>query len=98
MLGGLPYATVEFEAPPRFAGYTWHSLMRMISFARTGLISFSKVPPAKLAVVAGFASALSLLYGRTLPLLYPSSVPSSSAGPRLCWSGPSSADASSSLG
>lgn len=60
---GFSYATVDFEAPPRFAGRTKYSLRRMVSFARTGLISFSKVP-LKIAVVLGFTvSALSLLYG-----------------------------------
>ena len=60
---GFPYATIDFEAPPRFAGHTHYSLRRMVSFARTGLISFSKTP-LKLAVVLGFSvSGLSLLYG-----------------------------------
>jgi len=60
---GFAYTTVDFDAPPRFAGHTKYSLRRMISFARTGLISFSKIP-LKAAVVLGFAvSALSLLYG-----------------------------------
>jgi dolichol-phosphate mannosyltransferase len=60
---GFPYCTVDFDAPPRFAGSTKYSLQRMVSFARTGLISFSKTP-LKLAVLFGFSvSALSLLYG-----------------------------------
>jgi dolichol-phosphate mannosyltransferase len=60
---GFSYCTVDFEAPPRFAGHTHYSLRRMVSFARTGLISFSKAP-LKVAVVLGFTvSALSLLYG-----------------------------------
>ena len=60
---GFAYTTVDFEAPPRFAGHTKYSLWRMVSFARTGLISFSKLP-LKAAVVLGFAvSGLSLLYG-----------------------------------
>lgn len=59
---GFSYCTVDFAAPPRFAGHTHYSLRRMVSFARTGLISFSKAP-LKLAVVLGFSvSALSLLY------------------------------------
>jgi polyisoprenyl-phosphate glycosyltransferase len=59
---GFAYCTVDFEAPPRFAGHTHYSLRRMVSFARTGLISFSKTP-LKLAVLLGFSvSALSLLY------------------------------------
>ena len=60
---GFPYTTVDFEAPPRFAGETHYSLGRMVSFARTGLVSFSKAP-LKVAVVIGFSvSVLSLLYG-----------------------------------
>ena len=60
---GFAYCTVDFEAPPRFAGHTHYSLRRMLSFARTGLVSFSKTP-LKLAVLLGFSvSALSLLYG-----------------------------------
>jgi dolichol-phosphate mannosyltransferase len=60
---GFSYCTVDFAASPRFAGHTHYSLQRMVSFARTGLISFSKTP-LKLAVVLGFSvSALSLLYG-----------------------------------
>ncbi len=60
---GFRYCRIEFDAPPRFAGHTNYSLLRMISFARTGLVSFSKIP-LKLAVLFGFAvSALSLLYG-----------------------------------
>lgn len=60
---GFSYTTVDFQAPPRFAGQTKYSLQRMVSFARTGLISFSKVP-LKFAVLLGFTvSALSLLYG-----------------------------------
>ena len=59
---GFSYCTVDFAAPPRFAGHTHYSLRRMVSFARTGLISFSKAP-LKVAVVLGFSvSALSLLY------------------------------------
>jgi polyisoprenyl-phosphate glycosyltransferase len=60
---GFRYCRIEFDAPPRFAGRTNYSLLRMISFARTGLVSFSKIP-LKLAVLFGFAvSGLSLLYG-----------------------------------
>jgi dolichol-phosphate mannosyltransferase len=67
---GFPYCTVDFEAPPRFAGHTHYSMRRMLSFARTGLISFSKTP-LKLAVLLGFsASALSLLYGAYAIIAY----------------------------
>jgi len=59
---GFPYCTVDFAAPPRFAGQTHYSLPRMLSFARTGLISFSKTP-LKIAALFGFVvSVLSGLY------------------------------------
>lgn len=67
---GFAYTTVDFDAPPRFAGRTKYSLRRMLSFARTGLISFSKAP-LKLAVVLGLAvSGLSLTYSMYAVLAY----------------------------
>ena len=60
---GFRVSTVEFDAPPRFAGRTKYSMSKMASLARIGLISFSKIP-LKVAVLLGLAiSALSLLYG-----------------------------------
>jgi dolichol-phosphate mannosyltransferase len=60
---GFRTSTVEFEAPPRFAGRTKYSFLKMASLARIGMISFSKVP-LKIAVLLGFVvSALSLAYG-----------------------------------
>jgi polyisoprenyl-phosphate glycosyltransferase len=60
---GFSYCTLDFAAPARFAGHTHYSMRRMVSFARTGLISFSKAP-LKVAVLLGLSvSALSLFYG-----------------------------------
>jgi dolichol-phosphate mannosyltransferase len=60
---GFRSARVEFDAAARFAGTTKYSLGKMLQFARTGLVSFSKVP-LKIAAVFGFVvSLLSGLYG-----------------------------------
>lgn len=60
---GFRSCCVEFEAGPRFTGRSKYSFWEMVTFARTGLISFSKVP-LKLAVMLGFVvSTLSGLYG-----------------------------------
>ncbi|HXQ22780.1 MAG TPA: glycosyltransferase family 2 protein [Candidatus Acidoferrales bacterium] len=60
---GFRYCTIEFDAASRFAGETKYSLTKMLSFARVGLVSFSKVP-LKVAALFGFGvSVLSGLYG-----------------------------------
>jgi glycosyltransferase involved in cell wall biosynthesis len=60
---GFRSCCLEFDAAPRFAGHSKYSVPKMLSFARAGLISFSKVP-LKLAALLGFlVSAVSLLYG-----------------------------------
>ncbi len=60
---GFRTCCVEFDAGQRFAGQSKYSFWKMLTFARTGLISFSKVP-LKVAVVLGVVvSALSALYG-----------------------------------
>ena len=63
---GSAFATAASSStpPPRFAGRTNYSLVAgCCSFARTGLVSFSKLP-LKVASLLGFAvSGLSLLYG-----------------------------------
>jgi glycosyltransferase involved in cell wall biosynthesis len=60
---GFRTCYVEFEAGQRFAGKSKYSFLNMVTFARTGLISFSKVP-LKVAVLLGFAvSTMSALYG-----------------------------------
>lgn len=60
---GFRSCSVEFEAGRRNAGSSKYSLLQMLTFARTGLISFSKIP-LKVASLLGFVvSALSGLYG-----------------------------------
>jgi dolichol-phosphate mannosyltransferase len=60
---GFRSCCVEFEAGPRFAGRSKYSVWKMLTFARTGLVSFSKIP-LKVAALVGFVvSVLSLLYG-----------------------------------
>ncbi|HUI27941.1 MAG TPA: glycosyltransferase family 2 protein [Candidatus Kryptonia bacterium] len=60
---GFPHCCVEFNAGPRLSGQSKYSVRQMLSFARTGLVSFSKVP-LKVAVVMGsIVSVLSLVYG-----------------------------------
>ncbi|WP_020473842.1 glycosyltransferase family 2 protein [Zavarzinella formosa] len=41
---GFPTAEVTFDAPPRFAGKSKFTLVRMVRLARDGLLSFSRVP------------------------------------------------------
>lgn len=41
---GFKYTTVEFIAPPRFAGQSKYSLRKMLHFALDGITAFSNVP------------------------------------------------------
>src|SRR5262249_59012244 len=50
---GFPTAEVRFVAPPRFAGRSKFTLVRMIRLARDGLLSFSRVPLHAALIVAG---------------------------------------------
>ncbi len=60
---GFRSCKVEFDAADRFAGESKYSIGKMVAFARTGLISFSKLP-LRLAVIVGLGvSGISLLYG-----------------------------------
>lgn len=60
---GFRNCSIEFDASSRYAGTTKYSLRKMLSFARTGLVSFSKMP-LKIAILSGLGvSTLSLLYG-----------------------------------
>jgi glycosyltransferase involved in cell wall biosynthesis len=60
---GFRSCCVEFDVEPRLAGQSKYSFWKMLTFARAGLISFSKIP-LKVAVLLGFVvSALSGLYG-----------------------------------
>jgi dolichol-phosphate mannosyltransferase len=59
---GFRSCCVEFDIGQRLAGESKYSFSKMLTFARAGLISFSKIP-LKVAVMLGFAvSALSALY------------------------------------
>ncbi len=60
---GFRYCCIEFDAPPRYAGQSNYSLAKMLRFARTGVISFSKLPLKVAAVLGLVVSGLSLVYG-----------------------------------
>jgi polyisoprenyl-phosphate glycosyltransferase len=67
---GFSNTTVTFISNPRVAGTTKYNWKRLLTFALTGLLSFSKVP-LRMASLLGFAiSTLSLLYGIALILFY----------------------------
>lgn len=54
---GLPTATIEFVAPPRAAGRSKYSFRRSVSFAVSGIVSFSKVP-LQVGIVLGLIVSL----------------------------------------
>lgn len=54
---GFEARAIEFDAPPRFAGKSKYSALKMFRFALTGLVSFS-VLPLRLMMVLGFLMAL----------------------------------------
>ena len=62
---GFRYTTLEFVAPPRFAGHSKFNLRKMLRFALDGITAFSRVP-LRLALyvgcVAGLCSLLLLLH------------------------------------
>ena len=62
---GFRTTTIEFVAPPRFAGHSKFSLKKMLRFALDGITAFSRVP-LRLALyvgcVAGLCSLLLLLH------------------------------------
>ncbi len=62
---GFRYTTIEFVAPPRFAGHSKFSLKKMLRFALDGITAFSRVP-LRLALyvgcIAGLCSFLLLLH------------------------------------
>jgi dolichol-phosphate mannosyltransferase len=60
---GFRYCRIEFDPPPRFAGHTNYSLGKMLRFARSGLISFSKLPLKVASILGLVVSGFSLLYG-----------------------------------
>jgi polyisoprenyl-phosphate glycosyltransferase len=62
---GFPTAEVAFAAPPRFAGKSKFTLVRMVQLARDGLLSFSRVPLHAALLMAG-AMLLTSLVGTTI--------------------------------
>jgi polyisoprenyl-phosphate glycosyltransferase len=67
---GFRSTTVTFVSPPRTAGRTKYSAARLLTFAATGIVSFSKIP-LRLATLLGFViSLLSLCYGVWLLVEY----------------------------
>jgi dolichol-phosphate mannosyltransferase len=58
---GFPTAEVRFTAPPRFAGRSKYTLVRMIRLARDGLLSFSRVPLHAALLLAGAMLLVSFL-------------------------------------
>jgi glycosyltransferase involved in cell wall biosynthesis len=61
---GFPTAEVSFTAPPRFAGRSKFTVVRMVRLARDGLLSFSRVPLHAALLLAG-AMLLASLVGTT---------------------------------
>jgi polyisoprenyl-phosphate glycosyltransferase len=57
---GLPTAEVRFAAPPRFAGRSKYTAVRMARLARDGLLSFSRVPLHAALLLAGAMLLVSL--------------------------------------
>jgi glycosyltransferase involved in cell wall biosynthesis len=58
---GFRVAEVHFTAPPRFAGKSKYTLIRMVRLARDGLLSFSRVPLHASLLLAGVMIGLSWL-------------------------------------
>jgi polyisoprenyl-phosphate glycosyltransferase len=58
---GFRTAEVPFVAPPRFAGQSKFTLVRMVRLARDGLLSFSRVPLHASLLLAGAMLLLSLV-------------------------------------
>ena len=50
---GFPTAEVSFTAPPRFAGRSKFTVVRMVRLARDGLLSFSRVPLHAALILTG---------------------------------------------
>jgi len=58
---GFPTAEVPFTAPPRFAGRSKFTVVRMIRLARDGLLSFSRVPLHAALLLAAAMLLISLV-------------------------------------
>ncbi|WP_075580251.1 glycosyltransferase family 2 protein [Acidaminococcus massiliensis] len=68
---GFRYTTLEFVAPPRFAGHSKFSLRKMLRFALDGITAFSRVP-LRLALYGGCIAGLGsiLLIGHVIYVKY----------------------------
>ena len=68
---GFRYTTLEFVAPPRFAGHSRFSLRKMLRFALDGITAFSRVP-LRLALYVGCIAGLGsiLLIGHVIYVKY----------------------------
>ena len=67
---GFRTATISFVANPRSAGTTKYNLRRLLAFAITGILSFSKLPLRAASVVGIIISTVSLAYAIALILYY----------------------------
>ncbi len=74
---GFPMAEVPFEVPPRAAGKTKFTLVRMIRLARDGLLSFSRVPLHAALIASGGMIAFSFICCLTAWMIW---TPQSSGG------------------
>ena len=68
---GFRYTTLEFVAPPRFAGHSKFNLRKMLRFALDGITAFSRVP-LRLALYVGCIAGLGsiLLIGHVIYVKY----------------------------
>lgn len=68
---GFRYTTLEFVAPPRFAGHSKFSLRKMLRFALDGITAFSRVP-LRLVLYVGCIAGLGsiLLIGHVIYVKY----------------------------
>lgn len=58
---GFPTTEVSFTAPPRYAGRSKFTVVRMVRLARDGLLSFSRVPLHAALLLAGLMLLTSLV-------------------------------------
>jgi dolichol-phosphate mannosyltransferase len=67
---GFRSTTITFVTSPRFAGVTKYQVQRLIAFAITGILSFSKLPLRLASVLGLVISALGVAYGFVVICLY----------------------------
>ena len=63
---GFNSTTVRFVSPPRAAGATKYQFRRLLVFALTGILSFSKLPLRVASILGFLISGLGLAYGVVL--------------------------------